>query len=325
MSTYELTHDEALAALDALALDALETVERDAVLAHVAWCTECREELKVLRATASHVAYAAPVPHGGLTSARRDRIRARLGARAAVDLTSRDLRKTPTGTTPSRPSAAVPARPTVRRSVFAHPIATSIAPPRHAPISVNATESSITNVMAWRRAEWIAAAASVLLVVTVSLLAFTFRDRQNVKAALQAQVTFDEQTRSWGDSLKGVVASRDSMINGLIGRDVAIMRLTSAGAHSPFAMMFWDKAHNTWTLSAHNMPELKPGRTYQLWLVTSTAKISAGTFDPKNGDAVVRATYPLTGDVLRALAVTEEQSGGAAQPTTTPIIAVSAQ
>ena len=111
------------------------------------------------------------------------------------------------------------------------------------------------------------------------------------------------------------------MITGLIGRDVAVMSLTSAGAKAPYARMFWDTARNTWILAAHNMPELRAGRTYQLWLVTKTAKISAGTFSPTNGEAVVRATYPLARDSLEAIAVTEEPAGGVPQPTGVPIIA----
>jgi len=78
--------------------------------------------------------------------------------------------------------------------------------------------------------------------------------------------------------------------------------------------MFWDKSRNTWTMVAHNMPALKPGRTYQLWLVTPDRKISAGTFEPRDGDAMVRATYALS-DKLMALAVTEEPMGGMPQPT----------
>ena len=102
-----------------------------------------------------------------------------------------------------------------------------------------------------------------------------------------------QSARTSSDSLRTVVALRDSMIAGLIGRDVAVVSLTSSGAKAPFARMFWDTTRNTWTLVAHNMPALRTGRTYQLWLVTRTAKISAGTFEPSNGDAVVRATYPL--------------------------------
>jgi anti-sigma-K factor RskA len=93
-----------------------------------------------------------------------------------------------------------------------------------------------------------------------------------------------------------------------------MMTLTATGGRAPVAHMFWDRAHNTWTLVAHNMPELKPGRTYQLWLVTADQKISAGTFEPRDGDAMMRATYALA-DPLMALAVTEEPAGGMPQPT----------
>ena len=83
------------------------------------------------------------------------------------------------------------------------------------------------------------------------------------------------------------MAARDSLIAGVAGRDVTVMTLTSAAAKDPYARMFWDRARHTWTIIAHNMPALKSGRTYQLWLVTPKAKISAGTFAVRNGEAVV--------------------------------------
>jgi anti-sigma-K factor RskA len=188
------------------------------------------------------------------------------------------------------------------------------------PISMT-QERRVISSLAWRRAEWIAAAASVLLVVSIGLLAAMMRDRQTVHEALQAELARNAGTETSNDSLRALVASRDSMISGLIGRDVAVMSLTSAGAKAPFARMFWDTTRNTWTLAAHNMPELRSGRTYQLWLVTKTAKISAGTFSPTNGEAVVRATYPLARDSLEAIAVTEEPAGGMPQPTGAIVIA----
>jgi anti-sigma-K factor RskA len=114
------------------------------------------------------------------------------------------------------------------------------------------------------------------------------------------------------------------LLAGITGRDVALMTLTTNGTKAPFAYMFWDRRANTWTMIAHNMPELKAGRTYQLWLVTASAKISAGTFQPRNGDALIRATYALPADQLKALAVTEEPAGGVPQPTGAPIMAVTA-
>ena len=80
--------------------------------------------------------------------------------------------------------------------------------------------------------------------------------------------------------------------------------------------MFWDKATDKWTFVAHNLAPLAAGRTYQLWLVTATAKISAGTFtvSPK-GDVMLQATYALDRNALKAVAVTEEPMGGMPQPT----------
>ena len=276
--TRQLTHDEAFAMLDALALDALDPAERDAVLAHVAGCEICRAELAILRETASHLAFAAPAAS---SAGSRERIHSRLMDRVAADARAR-------GVVPLRPPA--PETPPGRGG-------------------------------GWRRAEWLAVAASVLFFITGVLFANATRDRQNLRDALQAELARGQSSRTSTDSLRTVVALRDSMIAGLIGRDVAVVSLTASGAKAPFARMFWDTTRNTWTLVAHNMPALRTGRTYQLWLVTKTAKISAGTFEPNNGDAVVRATYPLARDSLQAIAITEEPAGGVPQPTGAMIVA----
>ena len=286
----ELSHDEAFALLDALATDSLDASERDAVQAHAATCETCGPELASLRETFAQLAFAAP-PAAEMDAGARGRIHARLMDRVDADARAR-------GVAPLRREPASP------------------------PLAISMTqERRIISSMAWRRAEWIAAAASVLLVVSIGLLAALIRDRQTVRDALKAELAQSAGTRTSNDSLRSLIASRDSMITGLIGRDVAVMSLTSAGAKAPYARMFWDTARNTWILAAHNMPELRAGRTYQLWLVTKTAKISAGTFSPTNGEAVVRATYALARDSLEAIAVTEEPAGGVTQPTGVPIIA----
>ena len=287
----ELTHDEAFALLDGVAMDSLDGSERDAVLAHAAQCETCGPELASLRETYAQLAFAAPQA-AELDADAQARIRSRLMDRLAAD---------------SRARGPVPMR--LEPSSESSP-----------PMSMT-EERRVISSLAWRRAEWIAAAASVLLVVSIGLLAATLRDREIAHDALQAELARGAGARTTNDSLRTLVASRDSMIAGLIGRDVAVMSLTAAGAKAPFARMFWDTARNTWTLAAHNMPELKSGRTYQLWLVTKTAKISAGTFSPTNGEALVRATYPLPKDSLEAIAVTEEPAGGVPQPTGAIVIA----
>jgi anti-sigma-K factor RskA len=272
----EMTHDEAFAALDALALDAIDGADRDAVIAHVSTCLPCREELASLRATAAQLAYAA-TPSIGTAGASRQRIRSRLLARAEAE------------------------KQTIR------------------------DRSLVISSLAWRRAEWVAAAAGIVLVASVAVLAFVVRDRQVLRDTLSGQATRVAAAERTADSLRLAVLARDSVLAAITGRDVAVMTLTKSGANAPFARMFWDKTGNTWTFVAHDMPDPKPGRTYQLWLVTAAgAKISAGTFDPHGGEAVVRAMYALARDSLGAVAVTEEAAGGAQQPTGAPIIAVRA-
>jgi hypothetical protein len=268
-----LSHDQAVERLDALAFDTLQGAERDAVIAHVEGCEICGSELVQLRETVALLAFSAP-SSAGTANETRDRIHARLMARAAAE----------TGALQDMPTRV-------------------IKPSR-----------SVVNAIAWRRAEWMAIAAGILLVVSVSVLASVMRDRQNLRFALNDQVARSQRATTASDSLRTAVMKRDSIIAGLTGRDVAMMTLTSNGTKSPYAHMFWDKTRNTWTMVAHNMPDLKPGRTYQLWLMTPDKKISAGTFESRDGDAMMRATMPLT-DKLMSLAVTEEPMGGMPQPT----------
>jgi hypothetical protein len=316
----ELSHDEAFAALDAAALDALDVSVREAVFAHVAQCAVCGAELEVLRATAAHLAFAAPLTADSAT-ATRNRIGARLTARAAADARARGLSASPPTPTAQAPSLSL-ASPSL-------PIAGGMGVPdrssgarRDAGSSVSAKRSA--GFVPRRGAEWLAIAASVLVVVSGALLWSARQEGENLRTSLKAQLASSQRVQQSRDSLRAVVASRDSILAGMTGRDVAVMTLTSSAARAPFAWMFWDKKQNTWTLVAHNMPQLKAGRTYQLWLVTPTAKISAGTFDPQNGDAVVRATYALAPNSLQALAVTEEPAGGVPQPTGEPVVAVQA-
>lgn len=279
----ELSHEEAFAALDAAALDALDSVEREAVLAHADGCESCRLELAALRATAAQLAFASPHAPEPVPGS-RDRIRSRLTARAAADAKVRGL--------------------SVAR----------INGPDLSTREYRAIRTRI-NVLAWRRAEWLAVAAGALLIIGVGVMASVLRDRENLRDALAGVTASTQRSQRSSDSLRALVMYKDSLIAGITGRDVAMVQLTSSAARAPNAMMFWDHSRNGWTLIAHNLPMPRAGRTYQLWLVTPTAKISAGTFMPDNGEAMVRATYALARDSLRAVAVTDEPAGGMPQPT----------
>jgi anti-sigma factor RsiW len=289
-----MTHESAREALEALALDALDASEREAVMAHVATCATCQSELAALENTANELAYAAaPLP---MPPAQRDRIRARLLARAAADRASQDplagvtpLRVEPTRGTP--PSDARPIRP---------------------PVSTRRT---------FGPAAWMAMAAGVVAVLGVGAFLNASRQRDALREALiAARATSGAQLAAL-DSLRSAVTSKDRMLANLTGPQVAVMTLASTVKAPPTGMMFWDQRHDAWTFVAHHVPMPKSGRTYQLWLVTPSAKISAGTFMPStDGEVMMQATYAMPKDSLAAVAVTEEPGGGSPQPTSAPMM-----
>jgi hypothetical protein len=289
-----MTHEQAREALEALALDALDASERGAVMAHVATCVICQSELAVLEHTVGELAYAAtPIP---MSPAQRDRIRARLMARAAADRTSHDPL-----------AVATPLR------------AESIGAPKHADVVPLRPYTPARRTLG--PAAWMAMAASLVAILGAGAFLKASRERDAARASLAAVQAASGTQVAALDSLRATLRTREQMIANLIGPQVAVMTLTSTMPTAPTARMFWDQQHNAWTFVAHHIPMPKSGRTYQMWLVTPTAKISAGTFMPSaDGEVMMQATYPMAKDSLAAVAVTDEPMGGSAQPTTAPMM-----
>jgi len=301
---HEMTHEEAFAAIDAAALDVLDGSERAAVFAHIEGCGTCRAELEAVRATVANLAFSTALA-ADTPVASRSRIRQRLMQRASSEERS-------SGETP------------LSMNVVTHPLGTVVQPVDTPAANGSRTVLPLRKRLGWRAAEWTALAAGILFAASLGVIGAMWQERGRLRATIDAASTSQRAAIAMRDSLRSRLSVQDSLLGGLTGRDVAVMTLTSAAARAPFARMFWDKAANTWTLVAHDLPPLKPGRAYQLWLVTRTGKISAGTFAERNGNAVMRATFALPADELRAIAVTEEPAAGSPQPTSAPLIAATA-
>jgi anti-sigma-K factor RskA len=154
---------------------------------------------------------------------------------------------------------------------------------------------------------WLALAASVV----IALVLYTQRGRLRDELARQ-----DAGAVAALDSARQLLAMRDREIRHLTSPETEVVSLSEKGAQAATAHMFWDRADNSWTMYAHNMPPLPAGKTYELWLMTPTTKIPAGTFRPgADGSAEVRQQYALPRDSLRGVAVTVEPEGGVAAPT----------
>ena len=273
-------HPVAREELGAAALDALDPAEHAALLAHVAECAECRAKLAAYDEAATLLALSLPARPVDVARAAQLRARLLARARAAGAAASTPAATDAAGTRPGRPAALAVA---------------AARPARRRPLG------------------WLAAAAVLAFVVSAALLARATRERDVARVALRAG---EARSAARADSLAAALATSRAMVEALSGRSVRVVELAAAGAREPVARMFWHRAANRWTMIGHNMPRPKPGKTYQLWLVTGSAKISAGTFEPTQaGDAMMQAEYALPPDALQAVAVTEEPAGGMPQPT----------
>jgi hypothetical protein len=306
--TPEPMHDEMREALAALALGALDGQERAHLLAHLAGCEACRAELAELRGTAGLLAAAAP--SAPMDAARSGRVRARLLARAAADRDGADRDVS---------DRTLVARDGEERTLIAP------APPP-APVRAG-VDDDVTRVIpitaAPRRRStvlpWLAAAASLVLLIGTAVYAMGLRGKVLTQAAWMSAAE-EEQNR-----LQRALGEREATLAAVSAPSVRVIDMASAGAPEPGGRMFWDKRTDRWTFFAHNLPAVQDGREYQLWLITPGGrKLPAPTFRPgPRGEARVEATYALAADSLAAVAVTLEPTGGLPEPSG-PVVIVGA-
>jgi hypothetical protein len=166
----------------------------------------------------------------------------------------------------------------------------------------------------------LALAASIAFVAVAVQLRRVMAERD----ALLAEVASGADTAQAPDTAGRQGAENEALVAAMASPDVRIVPLASGNA-TRMGRMFWNPSSNDWTFVVYTMPPPKPGMTYQVWLVTDSAKISAGTFNPdQRGHAFMQAKYALDRDALKAVAVTEEPAGGMPAPTGPIVISGSA-
>jgi hypothetical protein len=169
----------------------------------------------------------------------------------------------------------------------------------------------------------LALAASVAFIAVAVQLARVTSDRNALRAELSARAAVPPPPPA-RDTIVPKVSENDALVAAMAGPDVKIVPLTNKSA-TRMGRMFWNRASNDWTMVVYTMRPPKPGMTYQVWLVTDSAKISAGTFQPDStGHAFIQAKYALDRNALKAVAVTEEPAGGMPAPTGDVIVSGSA-
>jgi hypothetical protein len=311
----ELGHEEALAELGAVALDSAPPDVIEAVRAHAAVCPECGPELAAMDATVATLGHLVP-------AARMNRGRS-AGIRSRLVMRGRSEREAQ--------SAPAPGRPDLMRGVasltgLGHKVTPGAqrvvtGETRRVTPAGTPKQADFEREPRFRSMNWWGIAATVALVITGGQLMRVTSERNEIRDRAVAVDTLAPHA----DSLQSIVAQKDAMLEAITGPDVKTVPLTNRTARDPLGRMMWNRATNDWVMVTYGLRQPRQGMTYQVWLITDDAKISAGTFTPDDkGNSMMRANYALPREALRAVAVTEEPEGGVPSPTGPMVIAGSA-
>jgi anti-sigma-K factor RskA len=167
---------------------------------------------------------------------------------------------------------------------------------------------------------WRIAAALLGGALLGAFAAGTALNRRNEAQVAELHDRLDRQSAELADLKRQVFQSKDA-IRMASAPGVHVFDLAGQpGAAGASARVFWDPKSTTWQLYAANLPAPPAGKTYQLWLITATHKISAGTFPQGEAgalpaEAAGQIQVPPEAGTVVAAAVTDEPAGGSPQPT----------
>ena len=164
---------------------------------------------------------------------------------------------------------------------------------------------------------WLAVAASLALAAGLAVYTAQLRGRINTLESdlREANLRADASQRQVADAQR-TAAGAQSAIAVLTAPDVARVDLAGQpSAPNASARAFWSRSQGL-VFTGANLPQLPPGRTYQLWVVTAQAPISAGLLRP-DAQGGVNGTFATPSDIPQpvAMAVTVEPDGGVRAPT----------
>jgi anti-sigma-K factor RskA len=164
---------------------------------------------------------------------------------------------------------------------------------------------------------WLPAAALLVLALALGAYVVSLRSEvgdlesrldQATSRMLLADRALDEARR--------VALQTRSTVDVLTAPDLARIDLAGqATAPSARARALWSRQRGM-VFTASDLPPLPAGRIYQVWVVTASARVSAGLIEPDaSGRSTAVLATPSDIDPPVAVAVTLEPAGGVAQPT----------
>jgi anti-sigma-K factor RskA len=294
-----LDHDELNGRAAGYVLGTLDPAEYAEFRAHVSECADCASAVSSLLPVVGALAYAAPPADPP------EALRARLLERV------RSVDRGPVSSVATPPSARVL---TLSPRDVARDDAERVKGSKD---DLTAGAVAAKPRVAFLPGRWLPVAAALVIAMGLGVYAVRLRDRigsleqrlRDISAradASERELTSVRQSATEAQTIVVVLASSDLVRVDLAGQP---------SAPQARARAFWSQSRGL-IFTASNLPPLPAGRTYQLWIVTPDAPVSAGLLRPgETGD--VHAVLDTPRDVARvaAVAVTIEPDGGVPAPT----------
>jgi len=163
---------------------------------------------------------------------------------------------------------------------------------------------------------WLATAALLAIAAGLSVYSFLLRSRiTTLEGELRDAILRADASNTQLAEVRRTATDAQSRIAVLTASDMSRVELAGqAVAPQASGRAFWSRTRGL-VFTASNLPALPPGRTYQLWVVTAQAPVSAGLLKP-DANGAVNAVFNPPGNIpsATAMAVTIEPDGGVSAP-----------
>ncbi len=160
-----------------------------------------------------------------------------------------------------------------------------------------------------------AVAASVLIAITASILAFDYWNKWQVtKSRLAELVARNYQYAENLNQVNQELLDAQNSVAIMSSSDFVHVPMNGTdNSPSSFATVYWNESSTKVYLSVQEMEDLSPDQQYQLWAIIDGKPVDAGVFDSTDPSLLIEMKNVSSKPA--AFAVTIEPKGGSQNPT----------
>lgn len=168
---------------------------------------------------------------------------------------------------------------------------------------------------ALRRWKQIAAAASILLVVSLVLNGIYIGKYRKSVTRYTLLVQSQRQIAAQNEIVEARLAVVEKKMQVLMNPAMKPVVMEGVNKHPGMtAIVYWDPQSRQTYLGTSNLPDPPSGKAYQLWAIVDGKPVDMGMYNPAKGKGLLSMKNVIPGQV-QAFAITLEKQGGSPTPT----------